>query len=101
MISQQLNIIEFITHPELLNGQSLSVAQRAVLKSIYGLACNSERLKIYQRATGRSEIVLAEQNEATLIAARRSGKTSKIGATIALYEAFRDHHLTRGDYGYV
>jgi hypothetical protein len=101
MISQQLNIIEFIKHPELLNDQSLSVAQQAFLKATYGLALNSEELEIYQRATGRSEIVLAEQNETTLIAGRRSGKTSKIGATIALYEAFRDHHLTRGDRGYV
>jgi hypothetical protein len=101
MISQQLNIIEFVTHPELLNDQSLSVAQQAFLKATYGLALNSEELEIYQRATGRSEMVLAEQNEATLIAGRRSGKTSKIAATIALYEAFRDHHLTLGDRGYV
>src|ERR1700693_4936410 len=100
MISQQLNIIEFITHPELLNDQSLSVAQRAVLKSIYGLELNSEELEIYQRATGRSEYVNAEQTESTLIAGRRGGKTSKIGASIALYEAFRDHHLSRGDRGY-
>ena len=78
MISQQLNIIEFITHPELLNDQSLSVAQQAFLKATYGLALNSEELEIYQRATGRSEMVLSEQNEATLIAGRRSGKTSKI-----------------------
>src|ERR1700693_401217 len=101
MISQQLNIIEFITHPELLNDQTLSVAQQAFLKATYGLPLNSEEQEIYQRATGRSEIVLAEQNEATLIAGRRSGKTSKVGATIALYEAFRDHQLTRGDRGYV
>jgi hypothetical protein len=101
MKMQSLNIIEFITHSELLNDQSLSVAQQAVLKSIYGLELNSEELEIYQRATGRSEIVLVEQNEVTLIAGRRSGKTSKIAATIAIYEAFRDHHLTRGDHGNV
>jgi hypothetical protein len=101
MIIKSLNIIEFITHPELLNDQSLSVAQQAFLKSIYGLVLNSEELEIYQQATGRSENVSTEQNEATLIAGRRSGKTSKIGATIALYEAFRDHHLSRGDRGYV
>jgi hypothetical protein len=101
MISQQLNIIEFITHPELLNDRSLSVAQQAVLKATYGLELKSEEREIYQRATGRSEIVLAEQNEVTLIAGRRSGKTSKIAATIALYEAFRVHEITRGDRGYV
>jgi hypothetical protein len=101
MMSQPLNIIEFITHPGLLNDQTLSVAQRAVLKSIYGLELNSEELEIYQRATGRSEYVNSEQTESTLIAGRRSGKTSKIGALIAIYEAFRDHHLTRGDRAYV
>ena len=56
MISQPLNIIEFITHPELLNDQSLSVAQQTFLKSTYGLALNSEEREIYQRATGRSEM---------------------------------------------
>jgi phage terminase large subunit-like protein len=101
MISQPLNIIEFVEHPELLNDQSLSVAQKTFLKVTYGLALNSEEQEIYERATGRSEIVLAEQNETTLIAGRRSGKTSKIAASIALYEAFRDHHLSRGDLGYV
>jgi hypothetical protein len=101
MLIQSLNIIEFITHPELLNDQSLSVAQQAFLKATYGLALNSQELEIYQRATGRPEIVLAEQNEATLIAGRRSGKTSKIAASMALYEAFRDHRLTPGDRGYV
>ena len=101
MISQPLNIIEFITHLGLLNDQSLSVAQQAFLKSTYGLPLNSEEQEIYQRATGRLEMVLAEQNEATLIAGRRGGKTSKIAPSIALYEAFRDHRLTRGDRGYV
>ena len=101
MINLPLNIIEFITHPELLNDQSLSVAQQTVLKAIYGLALNSEEREIYERATGRSETVLVEQNEATLIVGRRGGKTSKIGATIAIYEAFRKHHLTKGDRGYV
>ena len=79
MLIQSLNIIDFITHPEVLNDQSLSVAQQAFLKATYGLALNSEELEIYQRATGRSEMVLAEQNEVTLIAGRRAGKTSKIG----------------------
>src|ERR1700686_3208003 len=101
MISQSVSIIEFIMHPALLNDQSLSVAQRAFLKATYGLPLNAEELEIYQRATGRSEILPAEQNEVTLIAGRRGGKTSKIGARIALYEAFRSHHLARGDRGYV
>src|ERR1700730_3873861 len=100
MISQPLNIIEFITHPELLNDQSLSVAQQAFFKATYGLPLTTEEEEIYQRATGRSEIVRAEQNEVTLIAGRQGGKT-KSAAKIVLYEAFRDHHVARGDRGYV
>jgi len=101
MIIQSLDIIEFITHPELLNDQSLSVAQQTFLKATYGLALNFEEQEIFERATGRTESVFAEQNEATLIAGRRAGKNSKIAAPIALYEAFRDHNLSRGDRGYV
>lgn len=101
MNGQPLNILEFIAHPELLSEQTLSVAQQAFLKSIYGLVLNSEEREIYQRATGRSEPASGEQNEATLIAGRRGGKTSKIAGPIALYEAFRDHHLCRGDRGHV
>ena len=101
MFIQSLDIIEFITHPELLNDQSLSVAQQTFLKATYGLPLDFEEQEIYERATGRTESVFAEQSEATLIAGRRSGKTSKIAAPIALYEAFRDHHLNNGDRGYV
>src|SRR5271169_3230806 len=101
MITQALNIVEFIRHPELLNDQTHSAAQTAFLKSTYGLALNSEEREIFEQATGRSDCPLTEQNEATLIAGRRGGKTSKIGATIALYEAFRDHRLSPGDSGYV
>src|SRR5579863_4615933 len=101
MFSQQLNIIEFIQHPDLLNDQTLSVAQKTILKATYGLPLNSEELDTYQRATGRSEVVSGEQKEGTLIGGRRGGKDSRIAAPIAIYEAFRDHHLSRGDHGYV
>jgi phage terminase large subunit-like protein len=101
MLIQTLNILEFIAHPELLNDQTLSVAQQTFLKVTYGLPLNPEEIEIYQRATGRSEYVPAEQKEATLIGGRRGGKDSKIAAPIAVYEAFRDHRLARGDCGYV
>jgi hypothetical protein len=101
MTRQPLTILDFVAHPKVLNDQTLSVAQKTFLKATYGLSLTSEELEIYQRATGRSEYVPAEQNEATLIAGRRGGKTSKIAAPIALYEAIRDHHLARGDRGYV
>ena len=39
--------------------------------------------------------------EATVIVGRQGGKTSRIGAIIAVYEAFRDHGLKRGERAYV
>ena len=74
MTGQPVNILEFITHPELLNDQTMSVAQRTFLKATYGLPLTLAEREIYQRATGRCEYVSIEQNEVTLIAGRRAGK---------------------------
>ena len=97
MPDTQLNIIEFIEHPDLLNDKSLSDWQRVILKSTYGLALNEAELDIYRRGTGRSEYDAREQEEVTLIGGRRGGKTCKIEAPIAVYEAFRDHGLPPGE----
>src|SRR5436305_36308 len=99
MPGQPLTILDFIS--ELLNDQSFSIAQKTFLKVNYGLSLDEEETEIYRRATDRSEVVFGEQSEATLIAGRRSGKTSKIAAWIALYEAFRKHNISPGDRGYV
>jgi hypothetical protein len=101
MARQPLSILDFITHPQLLNDQTLSVAQKTFLKATYGLPLDNQECQVFRRATGRSEYVPTEQNELTLIAGRRGGKTSKIAAPIAVYEAFRDHALGSGDCGYV
>ncbi len=100
MPDQPLNILEFVRHPEILDDQTMSVAQETFLKAIYGLPLNFAEHDIYQRSTGRSEDVLVEQYETTLIGGRRGGKT-KLASRIALYEGFRSHNLTRGDRGYV
>lgn len=96
-----LNIIEFIEHPQLLNDKSLSLAQRVILKSIYGLQLNQHELNFYYAATGRDTYDAAEVREATIIAGRRSGKTSKIAAAIVIYEACRDHGVPQGEDAYV
>ena len=101
MPTQSLNILEFIEHPQILNDQTLSLAQKTLLKATYGLPLNSQEFDLYKRATGRSEMVSAEQNEETVIGGRRGGKDSKIAAPIAIDGAFRDHHLTRRDRAYV
>ena len=96
-----LDIIQFIEHPDLLNDRSLSDTQRVILKSIYGLALNQSELEIYFTGTGRDKYDAVEQREATVIAGRRSGKTSKIAPPIAIYEAFRNHGLPEGEEAYV
>ena len=96
-----LHIDEFIRHPDVLNDQSLSPAQLACLKSIYGLPLSPSEMEIYRRGTGCETYDAKEHREATIIAGRQGGKTSKIEATIACFEAFRDHGLRAGQEAYV
>jgi len=96
-----LNIIDFIRHPDVLNDQSLSKAQQAWHKTLYGLPLDETELEIHHRCTGRDAYVPREYREMSGIAGRRSGKTSRIAAPIACFEAFRDHGLPRGEKAYV
>jgi hypothetical protein len=98
---KELSIVEFTTDPQLLNVRNLSLAQRTCLKSIYGLPLDDDELEVYRRATARMDDKPLEQHEATVIAGRRSGKTSRIAAPIACFEAFRGHRLARGERAYV
>lgn len=70
MIPPNINIVDFVQHPDLLNDQTLSKAQMAALKTIYGLPLDEVEREVYQRATGREECILEEQNEATIIVGR-------------------------------
>ena len=92
----ELDIIEFVYQLNLLKTGSLSVAQRAILKTTYGLPLDGRRTRDLCRATGRETYVPQEQSELTVIAGRQGGKTSRIGALVGLYEAFRDHGLPPG-----
>ena len=99
-LEEGLTILEFIRHPQLLNDQSNSMVQDLMLKAIYGLGLDDAEQELFRAFTGR-DYVACEQQEATIIAGRRSGKTARIGARIALYEAFRNHHIPRGERAYV
>lgn len=96
-----LNIVDFIRHPDVLNEQSLSRAQLACLKMLYGLPLDETELEIYRRACGREDYIPREHRGMSVIAGRRSGKSSRIAATVVCFEAFRDHGLPRGEKGYV
>jgi hypothetical protein len=96
----ELNIIEFVRHPDLLNDQSLSEAQITILKSLYGLPLTNTELDLYRRGTGRQIYEPTESEEATVIAGRRGGKTT-LSSYILTYEALRKHGLPPGQEGYV
>ena len=96
----ELSIIDFIRHPNLLNDQCLSETQITVLKVIYGELLTDGELEIYRQGTGRASYDRKEHRENTIIGGRRGGKT-RLSAIIAVYEAFRDHGLPRGERGYV
>jgi len=96
-----LNIIDFIRHPDVLNDQSLSKFQLACHKTLYGLPLDDTELEIHQRCTGRDVYVPREHTEMSYLGGRRSGKSSRLAAPIAIFEAFRDHRLPRGEKAYV
>jgi hypothetical protein len=97
----QINIVDFIQHPALLNDRTLSDAQLVCLKSTYGLPLNECEQKIYFQGTGRLTYDAKQLDEVTFIIGRRGGKTGKIAAPIVCYEAFRDHGLPPGEDAYV
>jgi hypothetical protein len=101
MGSKHLTIIDFVNDLNLLEGSELSLAQQTVLKAMYGLELSPAELDIFRRATGREIYEPTEHQEATVIVGRQGGKTSRIGALIAAYEACRDHGLKRGERAYV
>ena len=81
------SIVEFVEHREYL-GLSISVAQRVLLKAIYGLPlADAEELAMFRECTGRTEYLGQPMDQVTVIAGRRSGKDSRIAAPIAIYEA--------------
>src|SRR5712692_3808816 len=101
MNPKRLSILDFVTHAQLLGIQSLSAGQRTLLKAIYGEELDHTEREIYFRATNRTSYSAREENEATVIVGRRGGKTSRVAAPIACYEALRPHALARGERAYV
>ena len=100
--SFEMEIVEFCEHPDLIDDQGLSVAQRVVLKSVYGDSLLPDEMRMFTELTGLEKYPYQEFNEASIIAGRSSGKSSKLAANIAIYEALgRKHKLARGEVGVV
>ncbi len=96
-----MNIIDFVRHRTLLDDREISPAQIVVLKAIYGIPLTGEKeQEIFRTIAGTDRAPDREAGEATIIAGRRSGKSSKIAASIALYEGtMREHRLSPGEIG--
>jgi hypothetical protein len=71
-----------------------------LLKSLYGLPLDPEESEIFVARTGKV-YDQQEKQEVTWIAGRRSGKTSKLAAPVAVYEAFRHHGLPTNEPAFV
>jgi hypothetical protein len=97
----KLTIIEAIRDPNIL-GDRLSDAQEAALCALYGLPLSEAQQEVARECVGAAWRQGVEYREAAFICGRRSGKSDKLAANVALYEAFfRDHHLSAGETGIV
>ena len=97
------SILEFVTDSQLL-GLSISPAQRALLKAIYGLPLDEDEHAIFRDCTGRETYSAQPFSEVTVVAGARAGKDSRIAAPIVCYEAVfggHEHHLARGERGVI
>ncbi len=86
ILERPVDIITFITHPKFL-GLSLSPAQRALLKAIYGLELTDEDWDFWWQCTQRAEYPGEPFSEVAAIFGTRGGKSSRIQAPCMLYEA--------------
>ena len=83
------DIIEFIKSPCFLGpDEDISVAQVSVLKAIYGLSMSEEEERVFLQLTDGRKARSGGYSEAWIIVGRRSGKTDKILANCAVFEAF-------------
>lgn len=97
----KVDIIGAIRDPNIL-GDVLSPAQEAALRTLYGLEIPKNQESLVRRCTGHPPRKPKEYREAAFICGRRSGKSDKLAANVALYEAFfRSHMLSPGERGIV
>jgi len=97
------NIIEFIKDSQLIGGD-LSDFQECALRLQYGLSLNKKLKGIAQQALDRVEVIKKIYGEASFICGRRSGKSDRLAANIAVYEATTGGHekyLAPGERGHV
>ena len=101
MAKATIDIIAAIRDPNII-GDKLSPAQEAALRTLYGLSIPNNQSQMVRRCTGHPPRKPKEYREAAFICGRRAGKSDKIAANVAIFEAFfRTHKLSPGERGIV
>ena len=96
-----ISVIDAVKDPNII-GDTMSPAQEAALKAVYGLPLEGKQLALAKEMAGAGWQQGEEQREAVFICGRRSGKSDKLASNVAIYEAFfRDHDLSAGETGVV
>ncbi len=98
-----MNAIEFIRNPDLINGD-LGLSQETALRLQYGLPLSARQKAIARSALGRDLLSPREYSESTFICGRRSGKSDRLAANVAVYEAAvgaHEKHLAPGERGHI
>ena len=81
------NIVEFAVF---LWGDAISPAQLTLLRVLYGMELTRDERALWRRFAGKgyfSRYSPREYTEAVILLGRQSGKSSRVGVTVALYEA--------------
>ena len=81
------NIVTMVTSPKFLGDDTISVAQIAILKAIYGLRMTPEEMQEFLLMSEGRPPREGGYAETTIIAGRGGGKTEKILANVCVFEA--------------
>ena len=96
-----MDIIQAIKDPNII-GDVINPTKEAALRVLYGLPLSGDQLELARQCIGGAWVPETEYREAAFICGRRSGKSDKLAANVAIYEAFfRDHDLSPGETGII
>ena len=98
-----IDIISFVRDKGLIDSE-LSQYQETGLRLLYGLPLSNQQQQIAEKALDVDSVPTCEFNEATFICGRRSGKSDRLAANIAVYEAVvggHERHLAPGERGHI
>ena len=98
-----MDIISFVRDKGLIDSD-LSQYQETCLRLLYGLPLSNRQQQIARMCLDEDSVATREFNEATFICGRRSGKSDRLAANIAVYEAVvggHERYLAPGERGHI